>query len=73
MHAGPSLIPRLCPAFRRLQYGKATESWVGPGNEAMLALVSSGALFLHKTTGGYALYIVFGAYDLRVEVTTSYA
>ena len=39
-----SLVPRPRPAFRRLQYGKAftvliaTESWAGPGNEAMVAL-----------------------------------
>ena len=32
---GTTLIPRPCPAFRRLQYVlKATESWAGPGNEA---------------------------------------
>ena len=30
----PSLVPRPRPAFRRLQYGKVMESWVGPGNEA---------------------------------------
>ena len=30
-----SLVPRPRPAFRRLQYVLiATESWVGPGNEA---------------------------------------
>ena len=29
-----SLIPRPRPAFCHLQYGKAMESWVGPGNEA---------------------------------------
>ena len=28
-----SLVPRLRPAFRRLQYGIATESWAGPENE----------------------------------------
>ena len=32
-----SLVPRPRPAFCHLQYGKlqATESWVGPGNEAI--------------------------------------
>ena len=40
----PSLIPRLHPAFRHLQYGtrfsvlQATESWAGPGNEATTIL-----------------------------------
>ena len=29
-----SLVPRPRPVFRHLQYGKATESWAGPGNEA---------------------------------------
>ena len=36
-----SLVPRPCPAFRRLQCGKMGEglvwkSWAGPGNEARL-------------------------------------
>ena len=33
--SGSSLVPRPCPAFRRLQsHLQATESWEGPGNEA---------------------------------------
>ena len=37
LHIVGSLVPRPRPAFRRLQYGLImTESWVGPGNEAIL-------------------------------------
>ena len=44
-----SLVPRPHPAFHRLQYGKVTESWAGPGNEANAYLPYSGKLSREKT------------------------
>ena len=39
-----SLVLRPRPAFRRLQYGKVTESWAGPGNEATCVLYTKSTL-----------------------------
>ena len=49
---GVSLIPRPRPAFHRFQY--ATESCMGPGNEA--SVQSSLADLLHKMVIGNHLY-----------------